>query len=61
MKDWKDCDKIIYRKKTLMYEGKPYEMNCPIFRAYYKCAINECRGKILIKAQGRALKAISNV
>ena len=61
MKDWKDCDKITYHRKTLIYEGKPYNMNYPIFKACYKCSIQKCRGKVLINAQNKVMNAISKI
>ena len=57
MKDWRECKKLSYKTKTIQVYGKPYKMKHWDFKPCHICKVEECRGKILIKAQDGALKS----
>jgi len=61
MKDWRDCNKITYHDHVISYDGKEYRGKRPDFKPCYKCDVKECKGKILIRAESRALRAISKI
>jgi len=58
MKDWKDCKKIKYKIKILKIENKPYKMKHYNFDPCHNCKIKKCKGKVLIRATSRAMRAI---
>ena len=61
MKDWRKCKKITYTSRKIYVKEveKTYTMHIPNFRPCFKCTVEECKGKVLINAERKALKALS--
>lgn len=58
MRDWRNCKDLPHKKVKMNVEGKDYIMTKYNFNYCLKCPVNKCRGKILIRAENRAMGAI---